>query len=147
MTGSYGLILPLMVANMISYGLARKFRPTQIYEALLEQDNIYLPHNRKIFKYMLDAMRIGEAMTTEVKTLRSDLSISEELEEISDFDYMIYPIVNSDSKCIGMISEVRMRREMAKEGGGRKIKNFVEKKSQHNAGQTNNDGYCRYEQS
>src|SRR5690606_37349643 len=38
MTGSYGLILPLMIANMTAYGIARKARPLPIYEALLKQD-------------------------------------------------------------------------------------------------------------
>jgi len=40
MTGSYGLILPLMIANMSAYALARHYRPTPIYEALIEQDGI-----------------------------------------------------------------------------------------------------------
>jgi chloride channel protein, CIC family len=44
MTGSYGLILPLMIANMTAYGLARHWRHTPVYEALLEQDGIHLPH-------------------------------------------------------------------------------------------------------
>ncbi len=45
MTGGYSLILPLMIANMSAYVLARHFRPTPIYEALLEQDGIRLePH-------------------------------------------------------------------------------------------------------
>jgi CIC family chloride channel protein len=43
MTGAYELILPLMIANMISYTLARRWRPTPIYEALLLQDGISLP--------------------------------------------------------------------------------------------------------
>lgn len=44
MTGSYGLILPLMIANMSAFALARHWRHTPIYEALLEQDGIYLKH-------------------------------------------------------------------------------------------------------
>jgi CIC family chloride channel protein len=44
MTGSYGLILPLMLANMIAYGLARHYRHLQVYEALLVQDGIEIPH-------------------------------------------------------------------------------------------------------
>ena len=40
MTGSYGLILPLMIANMSAYALARHYRPVPIYEALIEQDGI-----------------------------------------------------------------------------------------------------------
>ena len=44
MTGGYGLVLPLMIANMIAFVLARYWRPVQIYEALLEQDGVHLPH-------------------------------------------------------------------------------------------------------
>jgi CIC family chloride channel protein len=42
MTAGYSLILPLMIANMLAYGIARHYRPTPIYEALLEQDGIFL---------------------------------------------------------------------------------------------------------
>ena len=45
MTGGYGLVLPLMIANMSAFALARHWRHTPIYEALLAQDEIYLPHN------------------------------------------------------------------------------------------------------
>ena len=44
MTGGYGLVLPLMIANMSAFALARHWRHIPIYEALLAQDNIYLPH-------------------------------------------------------------------------------------------------------
>ncbi len=44
MTRGYSLILPLMIANMTAYVLARRFRPASIYEALLEQDGIKLRH-------------------------------------------------------------------------------------------------------
>ncbi|HEY0195750.1 MAG TPA: chloride channel protein, partial [Kofleriaceae bacterium] len=43
MTNGYSLILPLMIANMSAYGLARQLRPVPIYEALLAQDGIHLP--------------------------------------------------------------------------------------------------------
>ncbi len=46
MTGSYGLILPLMVANMTAYGLARHWRHLPVYEALLLQDGVVLPHGQ-----------------------------------------------------------------------------------------------------
>ena len=44
MTGGYGLVLPLMIANMSAFALARHFRPIPVYEALLAQDGIVLPH-------------------------------------------------------------------------------------------------------
>lgn len=42
MTSGYGLVLPLMIANMSAFALARHWRPTPIYEALLQQDGIFL---------------------------------------------------------------------------------------------------------
>lgn len=47
MTGGYGLVLPLMIANMSAYALARRWRPVPVYEALLAQDGIHLPHRVK----------------------------------------------------------------------------------------------------
>jgi len=45
MTGGYGLVLPLMIANMSAFALARHWRHIPVYEALLAQDDIYLPHS------------------------------------------------------------------------------------------------------
>ena len=47
MTGGYGLVLPLMIANMSAFALARHWRHTPVYEALLEQDGIYLHQKHK----------------------------------------------------------------------------------------------------
>jgi CIC family chloride channel protein len=48
MTGGYGLILPLMIANMGSFVLARHWRRIPIYEALLMQDGVVLPHGKPV---------------------------------------------------------------------------------------------------
>lgn len=42
MTGGYGLVLPLMIANMTAFVLARHLRRTPVYDALLAQDGIVL---------------------------------------------------------------------------------------------------------
>ena len=47
MTGGYGLVLPLMIANMSAFALARYWRNVPVYEALLAQDGIHLPHGTK----------------------------------------------------------------------------------------------------
>jgi CIC family chloride channel protein len=47
MTGGYGLVLPLMIANMSAFALARHWRRTPVYEALLAQDGIYLHSKQK----------------------------------------------------------------------------------------------------
>ena len=47
MTGGYGLVLPMMIANMSAFVLARYWRPIPVYEALLLQDGIELPHGSR----------------------------------------------------------------------------------------------------
>jgi CIC family chloride channel protein len=47
MTGGYGLVLPMMIANMSAFALARYWRRTPVYEALLEQDGIFLDPGRR----------------------------------------------------------------------------------------------------
>ena len=44
MTGNYDLILPLMISNMLAYTLSHHWRPIPLYDALLLQDGIVLPH-------------------------------------------------------------------------------------------------------
>jgi CIC family chloride channel protein len=43
LTQDYHILVPLMVANMISLFVSRRYQPTPIYHALLEQDGIHLP--------------------------------------------------------------------------------------------------------
>jgi CIC family chloride channel protein len=47
MTDGYGLVLPLMIANMSAFALARHWRHTPVYEALLLQDGIDLDPGHK----------------------------------------------------------------------------------------------------
>ena len=42
-TQDYQIIVPLMVANLLSFYLSRRFQPLPLYHALLEQDHIHLP--------------------------------------------------------------------------------------------------------
>lgn len=47
MTGGYSLVLPMMIANMSAFVLARYWRPIPVYEALLMQDGVELPRNSR----------------------------------------------------------------------------------------------------
>ena len=59
MTGGYGLVLPLMIANMSAFALARHWRHTPVYEALLEQDGIFLSEKPRP-EEPSDALRVPE---------------------------------------------------------------------------------------
>jgi len=42
-TQDYQILVPLMVANMLSFVISRRFQPVPLYHALLHQDGIHLP--------------------------------------------------------------------------------------------------------
>ena len=67
MTRNYSIILPLMVANIISYALASRLSPTPIYDALLLQDGVHLPHAER---QSLKQIPVSAVMTNEVVTIR-----------------------------------------------------------------------------
>lgn len=127
MTGSYGLILPLMIANMTAYGLARRFRPVPIYEALLEQDDIHLPHRAKGAAHALEQVRVSEAMQTNVVTLEADLTIAQAVERVQKYEFTTFPVVDKNLRCVGVITEIRLRRNLAEKGGENLVRNIADK--------------------
>jgi CIC family chloride channel protein len=45
LTQDYQVLVPLMVANMISYLISKRYQPVPLYRALLEQDGVHLPQS------------------------------------------------------------------------------------------------------
>jgi chloride channel protein, CIC family len=43
LTQDYQILVPLMIANMLSFMISKRYQPKPVYHALLEQDNIHLP--------------------------------------------------------------------------------------------------------
>jgi CIC family chloride channel protein len=42
-SGNYSIVLPVMIANGIAYGISRRFQPVPIFEVLSAQDGVHLP--------------------------------------------------------------------------------------------------------
>lgn len=105
MTGGYSLILPLMIANMLAYGIARHYRPTPIYEALLEQDGVRLREKMAL------ADALGGVSLRQVPldhrpyaTLRADMGIAALLQAMSENSGQeVFPVLG-DGRLIGIIT-------------------------------------------
>jgi CIC family chloride channel protein len=109
MTNGYSLILPLMIANMSAYALARALRPTPIYEALLAQDGVQLGghgHGREA-PDAVDALKLAELPELDrdfvsfyppvsATTLLADLSTAGRQE--------VFPVLDPGDALVGMIT-------------------------------------------
>jgi CIC family chloride channel protein len=126
MTGSYDLILPLMISNMTAYALARHFRPTPIYEALLHQDGIYLPHRTGKVSHALEQLKVGSAMTTDPVTLLSKSTVAEAIRQIENDKFSTYPVIDEQGDFVGMVTEMRLRRTAAEGGLDRRVRTIVQ---------------------
>jgi chloride channel protein, CIC family len=60
MTGDYALVLPLMIASTLAYGIAHRIRPVPIYDALLEQDGLRLRGAAGL--HVLESVRLEQAL-------------------------------------------------------------------------------------
>ena len=125
MTGSYGLILPLMISNMMSYGLARHFRPTPIYEALLEQDGVFLPERRAKSVHSLEHFNVTDAMTENPVTLYAETTVEQALQIKHLESYSNFPVVDRKGMFFGFATRARLRRTIAEGEGKQKVKQMI----------------------
>lgn len=116
MTGSYELILPLMISNMTSYALARRIQPTPIYEALLEQDQIHLPHRHGRVSHALEQLTVRDAMTANLIIIPAEETPAIALERIRPYNFSTYPVVDKQQQFLGLVTEARIRRSLAEDG-------------------------------
>jgi CIC family chloride channel protein len=122
MTGSYDLILPLMISNMTAYALARHVRPTPIYEALLEQDAIYLPHKSGRVAHALERLHVSDAMTIDPVILLNTFTVREAVAQIGNLEHSTYPVVDESKGFVGVISQARLRRLIAEGSAKERVK-------------------------
>lgn len=115
MTGGYGLVLPLMIANSTAYVVARRFDSESLYDALLEQDGIRLLHAPEA-AHQLERLSVEQAMTRRVEVIRPELTVAEALQEMERRAFSVYPVVSYAGHCLGLLNLARVRRVMA-EGG------------------------------
>lgn len=112
MTGGYELVLPLMIANSVAYVMARRMRPVPIYEALLAQDGIQLPHGHAA-RGQLTAIEVRAAMTTRLVTFPASLSLAEAKTIAMQHHHSTYPVVDPEGRFVGLLSEARLLRTLA----------------------------------
>lgn len=124
MTGGYGLVLPLMVANMVSFIISRRLSEQPIYDALLEQDGIHLPSS-KALRPALSALRVADAMTRHPVTLSASSTLDEAWTQIQALPYASYPVLDGAGRLVGVLSVGRLRRARAGQRGHDRVEDHA----------------------
>jgi CIC family chloride channel protein len=100
MTRDYAVIVPLMIANLMSLFIASWLQPEPIYEALSHQDGIHLPGNRS--KEELGEHKVGQVMRQPSQTLSAALTVAETAEIIRASEFGAWPVLD-ESSVIGIL--------------------------------------------
>jgi chloride channel protein, CIC family len=108
MTGGYGLVLPLMLANMTSYVLTRHWRPLPVYDALLEQDGVILPHGSPR-AHPLDQLTVADAMSSPAVSVQVDQTVSDALAVLRDRNFALLPATSDVGALAGVVRIPRLR--------------------------------------
>ncbi len=113
MTNDYALILPLMLANMTSYAIARYFEPHNVYEAILAANRIHLPSPHDYT--LLEELTVDEAMVRNPVTVSPDTSIAELTELMARYPFRGFPVITSDHRLVGMVTVTDLHKLNAQE--------------------------------
>lgn len=110
MTDGYSLILPLMIANMSAFVIARALRPKPIYEALLAQDGIELPAHA--VADALESVMVRDVTTAGPVVTFSPATTFRAMVEC-DGEQEVFPVLGDDGELVGLVAheEVRILRD------------------------------------
>jgi CIC family chloride channel protein len=100
-TRDYTIIVPLMISNMIAYGISCKLQPLPIYEALQAQDKIHLPTRESaeisshlFVSHALQPAPPGFLLVTGAPHLHPDQGLSWALKRMGDTGVDMLPVVS-----------------------------------------------------
>lgn len=99
-TQDYQILVPLMVANLLSFVISKRYMPVPVYEALLHQDHIHLPSAALRGASGLVAR---DVMRTDVSYVDPELSLVAAQEAI-DGNRHVAHLVGTPERLIGLMT-------------------------------------------
>jgi CIC family chloride channel protein len=102
MTGDYNIILPLMLATVVSTLISRLLSRESIYTLKLTRRGIHLEQGQDVD--VMQGVDVGEAMTTKVDIVPPDLSLVDLAEEFARTHHHGFPVVDKGGDLAGVVS-------------------------------------------
>src|SRR6185437_13889426 len=103
-TRDYSIIVPLMIANLVSYFVSSRLQEEPIYEALQQQDGVHLPSGAGAREEFLT---VGNAFRPELQPLVAGQTAAQALAAI-ERDRGAWPVVGADGMLLGMVPLARL---------------------------------------
>jgi len=101
MTRDYSIIVPLMIANLISFFVSQKLQREPIYEALALQEGVFLPTGES--RREVDGIRVAQVMKTGPAPLGADLTVPAANQRLAEMGRNAWPVGDAD-RLYGMVT-------------------------------------------
>jgi len=101
LTQDYQVLVPLMIANMISFLISKRYQPVPLYHALLEQDHVHMPQPGT--RLVTGAWCARDIMTREFTLISPINSIQQAAEIAAQSDAKSF-LVGSDGVYSGLVT-------------------------------------------
>jgi chloride channel protein, CIC family len=122
MTQDYAVIVPLMIANLVSLFISSRLQRQPIYEALAVQDGIHLPRPQSRHRHR--DRQVSRIMRTATELLSSELTVSEALERIQSGEFQTC-LVTDRQGLLGVVNFATLTREVAEGSEKQKLAELV----------------------
>jgi CIC family chloride channel protein len=123
MTRDYAVIVPLMIANMTSLFISRRFQKQPIYEALAHQDGIHLPSRST--RDEPNQRTVLRVMRRTPDILPAEMRVQDVIEQTRASKLRTWPVVEKDY-FLGMLTKETLRCAFADGRKERLLKDLVE---------------------
>jgi len=119
-TRDYSIIVPLMIASLISYFISSRLQKEPIYEALMHQDGIHLP---TVPRERESLTLVGQGLRAPDVVLQSTDPIKDVLTRIGP-EPSAWPVVEKN-RLLGMVTRAQIQKALAEGRGGEGIGNLL----------------------
>jgi CIC family chloride channel protein len=127
-TQDYQILVPLMVANMLSFVISRHYQPVPVYHALLRQDGVHLPSPAT--SAQASVRTAGQVMSTDVRFLPPDMSVKHAWQGVQERDDAAY-LVGTRDRLLGTLTRDQLEDLQATERASDPISSVVDEAFVH----------------
>jgi CIC family chloride channel protein len=112
MTQDYAVIVPLMIANLISLFISSRFQKQPLYEALAVQDGVHLPSAQS--RQRSNLRQVVRVMRAPTASLSAESTVRAALEQVRSSESRTW-LVTDQPGVVGVLSRKSLEQEFAKE--------------------------------
>ena len=128
LTQDYQVFVPLMIANMISFAISKRYQPLSLYHALLQQDNVHMPQPGTPVPSV--TWHAEDVMNRDFTMLPVDLSVEQAHQLIAGSDLQAF-LVGRDSLHSGLVTRDSIEQAMKSGKAGTPIAELLVRNFAH----------------